>query len=204
MLQPSYVAVVLAARLPRVGAQVPRAGGAISSALGHWTLRLMGWRIDGDIPDRPRMVIIVAPHSSNWDFIVGVAAKLAMRLRVTYLGKDTLFRFPLGVVMRRLGGIPVDRASANAVVSSVLAQFDNRRRMLLAIAPEGTRRPVERWRSGFYHIARGAGVPILPVALDWGTRTIRIGTLFSTTGDIEADMSELRGRFADARRKGQR
>lgn len=164
----------------------------------------MGWRIDGDIPDRPRMVIIVAPHSSNWDFIVGVAAKLAMRLRVTYLGKDTLFHFPLGIVMRRLGGIPVDRANASAVVSSVLAQFEDRRRMLLAIAPDGTRKPVERWRSGFYHIARGAGVPILPVALDWGTRTVRIGTLFSPTGDIEADLRELRGRFADARRKGQR
>ncbi|MGH7638338.1 MAG: lysophospholipid acyltransferase family protein [Gemmatimonadaceae bacterium] len=163
----------------------------------------MRWRIDGDIPDRPKMVIVVAPHSSNWDFIVGVAAKLAMRLRVQYLGKDTLFRFPLGIVMRRLGGIPIDRTNANAVVSSVVMQFENRRRMLLAIAPEGTRKPVERWRSGFYHIARGAGVPILPVALDWGTRTVRIGTLFSPTEDMVADIAELRAVFAPARRKGQ-
>ena len=164
----------------------------------------MRWRIDGDIPDRPRMVIVVAPHSSNWDFIVGVAAKMAMRLHVQYLGKDTLFRFPLGIVMRRLGGIPIDRASANAVVSSVVTQFENRRRMLLAIAPEGTRKPVQRWRSGFYHIARGAGVPILPVALDWGTRTVRIGALFLPTGDMDADIAELRRRFAEARRKDQR
>lgn len=150
------------------------------------------------------MVIIVAPHSSNLDFIVGVAAKLAMRLSVTYLGKDTLFRFPLGIVMRRLGGIPVDRANANAVVSSVITQMENRRAMLLAIAPEGTRRPVERWRTGFYHIARGADVPILPVALDWGTRTVRIGTPFAPTGDMDADIAELRGRFSAARRKDER
>ncbi len=176
----------------------------MSSALGHWTLRLMRWRVDGDIPDRPKMVIIVAPHSSNWDFIVGVAAKLAMRLRVTFLGKNTLFRFPLGILMRRLGGIPVDRANANAVVRSVVAQFENRRSMLLAIAPEGTRKPVERWRSGFYHIARGAGVPILPVALDWRSRTVTIGALFSPTGDMDADVAELRAVFAPAQRRGSR
>lgn len=161
----------------------------------------MGWRIDGDIPDLPKMVLIVAPHSSNWDFIVGVAAKVAMRLRVKFLGKDALFRFPLGILMRYLGGIPVDRSAANEVVSSVVAQFDRRQRMLLAIAPEGTRRPVARWRTGFYHIARGAGVPILPVAFDWGSKTIRIGELFSPTGDLDADLTLLRQRFIGASRR---
>lgn len=156
----------------------------------------------GDIPDLPKMVLIVAPHSSNWDFIVGVAAKLALRLRVKYLGKHTLFRFPLGIVMRYLGGIPVDRSTANDVVQSVIAQFERRRRMLLAVAPEGTRKPVERWRTGFYHIARGAGVPILPVALDWGSRMVRIGDVFSPTGDLDVDLVELRRRFDSARRRG--
>jgi 1-acyl-sn-glycerol-3-phosphate acyltransferase len=161
----------------------------------------MGWGIDGDIPDLPKMVLIVAPHSSNWDFIVGVAAKAAMRLRVKFLGKDALFRFPLGIVMRYLGGIPVDRTTANDVVTSVVGQFDRRERMLLAIAPEGTRRPVDRWRTGFYHIARGAGVPILPVAFDWRSRTIRIGALFSPTGDVELDLRELRSRFSGSHRR---
>jgi 1-acyl-sn-glycerol-3-phosphate acyltransferase len=161
----------------------------------------MGWRIDGDIPDLPKMVLIVAPHSSNWDFIVGVAAKVAMRLRVKFLGKDALFRFPLGILMRYLGGIPVDRSAANEVVSSVVAQFGRRQRMLLAIAPDGTRRPVARWRTGFYHIARGAGVPILPVAFDWGSKTIRIGELFSPTGDLDADLTLLRQRFIGASRR---
>ena len=180
---------------------MPRAGSAISSALGHSFLRLMGWRIAGDIPDLPKMVLIVAPHSSNWDFIVGVAAKAAMRLRVRFLGKDSLFRFPLGILMRRLGGIPVDRFAANDVVTSVVSQFDRSQRMLLAIAPEGTRKPVDRWRTGFYHIARGAGVPILPIAFDWGAKTIRIGELFSPTGDLDADLSVLRQRFLDAGRR---
>lgn len=166
------------------------------------TLLLMGWRITGDIPDLPKMVLIVAPHSSNWDFIIGVAAKLALRLRVRYLGKDTLFRFPLGIVMRRLGGIPVDRSSSNAVVESSVREFEGRRQMILAIAPEGTRTRVERWRTGFYHIAAAARVPILPVALDWGTRRIQIGELFQPTGDLEHDLPELRERFRSARRRG--
>ena len=162
----------------------------------------MGWGIDGDIPDLPKMVLIVAPHSSNWDFIVGVAAKAAMRLRVKFLGKDALFRFPLGIVMRTLGGIPVDRTTSNDVVTSVVAQFERRQRMLLAIAPEGTRRPVDRWRTGFYHIARGADVPILPVAFDWRSKTIRIGEPLSPTGDLERDVHLLRSRLGGSRRHG--
>ena len=161
----------------------------------------MGWRIAGDIPDLPRMVLVVAPHSSNWDFIVGVAAKLALRLRVTYLGKDALFRFPLGILMRRLGGIPVDRSSSNAVVQAIVREFAQRRQMILAIAPEGTRRRVERWRTGFYHIARAAGVPIVPVAFDWAAREVQIQSPFLPAGDPDADIAALRTRFAAVRRK---
>jgi 1-acyl-sn-glycerol-3-phosphate acyltransferase len=162
---------------------------------------MMGWRVEGDIPDLPKMVLIVAPHSSNWDFIVGVAAKAAMRLRVRFLGKDALFRFPLGYVMRYLGGIPVDRSTANDVVASVVEEFGRCTRMLLAVAPEGTRKPVSRWRTGFYHIARGAAIPILPIAFDWNTKTIRIAEPFSPTGDLEADLRELRSRVAGSRRR---
>ena len=164
----------------------------------------MGWRIEGAIPDLPKMVLIVAPHSSNWDFIVGVAAKLAMRLRVKYLGKDSLFRFPLGPIMRYLGGIPVDRSSSNDVVSSIRAEFERNRQLILAIAPEGTRTRVERWKTGFYHIARGAGVPILPVALNWQRRTIQIFEPFATTGDMDNDLARLRSHYDAIRRKDDR
>lgn len=159
----------------------------------------MGWRIEGEIPNVPKLVIIVAPHTSNWDFVVGVAAKLALGLRVLFLGKDTLFRFPLGVVMRWLGGIPVDRDSSHDVVNYVVAQFARRERLILGLAPEGTRKRVQRWRTGFYHIAHGAGVPIVPVALDWGAHLVRIGAPFVTTGDVDADVRELQTRFSSVR-----
>jgi 1-acyl-sn-glycerol-3-phosphate acyltransferase len=184
------------ASLPQVGSEVPRSGGPLAHALGRWTLRALGWRFEGTFPNRPKLVIIVAPHTSNWDFVIGVAAKLALRLRVLFFGKDTLFQFPLGIVMRRLGGMPVDRSASNSVVNEVVELFRSRERLILALAPEGTRKRVERWRTGFYHIAHGAAVPIVPVALDWGTHTVRIGAPFTTTGDLDSDLAELQYRFA--------
>ena len=164
----------------------------------------MGWRIDGRVPDVPKLVIIAAPHSSNWDFVVGIAAKLALGLDVLWLGKDTLFRPPFGVVMRALGGMPVDRSRSNDVVGTVVAAFARKERMFLGLAPEGTRKRVERWRTGFYHIAHGARVPILPVALNWATRAVEIGQPFVTSGDIDADLPRLRERFAGVRGRGNR
>ncbi len=147
------------------------------------------------------MVMIAAPHSSNWDFIVGVAAKLGMRLRVKFLAKDSLFRFPLGLLMRELGGIPIDRSSSNAVVTSTIAEFQRRAQLILVIAPEGTRKHVSRWRTGFYHIAHGAGVPIVTAAFNWGERAIQIGAPFYTTGDVEADLRALQERFSGVARR---
>ncbi len=168
----------------------------MSRALGRWSLAAMGWRVEGEFPDVPKLVLIAAPHTSNWDFVVGIAAKIALGLGARWLGKDTLFRGPFGVVMRAFGGIPVDRASSNDVVRGIVDEFARRDRLALAIAPEGTRKAVERWRTGFYHIAHGAAVPIVPVALNWGERAIQIGTPFRTTGDLAADMRELQQRFA--------
>src|ERR1051325_9743315 len=104
--------------LPRVGASVPRSGGSFGKSLGSLALKLLGWRIEGDIPDHPRMVVIVAPHTSNWDFVVGLAARYALRLDASWLGKHTLFRPPFGWFMRRWGGIAVDRTASHDVVSS--------------------------------------------------------------------------------------
>jgi 1-acyl-sn-glycerol-3-phosphate acyltransferase len=190
-----------AARLPELGPQVPQSGGAVSRALGRSLLRAMGWRIEGAIPNLAKFVIIVAPHTSNWDFVIGVAAKWALGLRVLFLGKDALFRFPFGVAMRALGGMPVDRSASHDVVQGIIHEFARRDRMILALAPEGTRKRVERWRTGFYHAAHGAQVPILPVGLNWGNRAIEIGSLFSTTGDVERDVRELQSRFSGVRGK---
>jgi 1-acyl-sn-glycerol-3-phosphate acyltransferase len=167
-------------------------------------LDALGWNVDGAIPNIPKLVIIAAPHTSNWDFIVGVAAKLALGLDVKWLGKDTLFRGPLGYVMRRLGGRPVDRNASHDVVKDVVGEFERSDRLVLALAPEGTRRRVERWRTGFYHIAHAAGVPIVPVALNFGERAIQIGAPFTTTGDVDADIRALQQRFAGVRGRRER
>jgi 1-acyl-sn-glycerol-3-phosphate acyltransferase len=164
-------------------------------------MRVLGWRLAGALPDLPKFVIIVAPHTSNWDFPVGVAAKLALRLRATFLGKHTLFRFPLGIIMRALGGMPVDRSASHDLVKAIVAELARRDQLVLVIAPEGTRRRVERWKTGFYHIARGAGIPIVPVALDWGTRSIRIGDAMLPTGDVERDIASLQAWYSSVRGK---
>src|ERR1043165_6611095 len=154
--------------LPRVGASVPRSGGSFGNSLGSLALKLLGWRIEGDIPDHPRMVVIVAPHTSNWDFAVGLAARYALRLDASWLRKHTVFRWGLGRHMPASGGIPVDRSSSHDVVAHTIEEFSSRPRVVLVIAPEGTRKRVARWKTGFWHIAKGAEVPILPVAFDWG------------------------------------
>src|SRR5688572_30972913 len=122
-LQPSYVPFVRSASLPEVGPQIPRSGGAVSRALGRLTLNVLGWRVEGPFPDVPKLVIIAAPHTSNWDFVVGIAAKLALGLRVLWFGKDSLFRGPLGLILTSLGGMPVDRSSVHDTVSQLVAEF---------------------------------------------------------------------------------
>jgi 1-acyl-sn-glycerol-3-phosphate acyltransferase len=187
--------------IPAVPPALPRRGNALSHWLGRRMLGAIGWRIDGDLPDLPKLVAIVAPHTSSWDFLVGVIALFALGVRVTFLGKDALFGWPLGAVMRWLGGIPVDRVNPSGIVERIIAEFNRRNRMVLALAPEGTRKKVTRWRTGFYYIAVGARVPIVPIAFDWATRTIRIGPPIVTTGRLEDDMQTMAAFYAGVRGK---
>jgi 1-acyl-sn-glycerol-3-phosphate acyltransferase len=184
--------------LPAVGPNVARRGSAFSRLVGMAVLRLMGWWVEGDIADYPRYVAIVAPHTTNWDFIVGLAARYALRLDASWLGKHTLFRPPFGWIMRRWGGIAVDRTASHDVVSQTVAEFSSRPRVFLVITPEGTRKQVSRWRTGFWHIATGAGVPILPIVFNWRDRMIRIEAPFFPTDDVGRDVEQLQALFADA------
>ncbi len=174
---------------------VPRQGGALSAGIGRLAMRLSGWRFQGPFADVGRAVLIVAPHTSNWDFPVGLMAKFAMRLGVHWMGKHTIFRWGLGHVWRPLGGIAVDRRAPQGVVTGVLEQFKQRERLLLGIAPEGTRKYVAQWKSGFYRIALAAGVPILPIAFDYRRRLVIFFPLFHPTGDYEADLAQLKRHF---------
>jgi len=177
----------------------PRSGGWLTRAVGRGLLRLAGWARVGALPEIPKFVVCVVPHTSNWDFVIGYAAKMSLNLSASWLGKHTLFLGPMGPLLRAMGGIPVDRSAAHGVVGEAVEGFRTRDRLVLAVAPEGTRRRVERWKSGFYHIARQGGVPIVPVALDWGTRRLRIGPLLEPSGDEEADMERLISFFRTVR-----
>jgi len=162
-------------------------------------MQVAGWTFRGNIPNVAKAVIIVAPHTSNWDFVIGAAAMLALDLDLRFLGKHTLFEGPLAPIMRALGGIPVDRSQpGSGVVHRMVALFAAEERLILALAPEGTRGKVTRWRTGFHSIAAGAGVPIVPVALDYGRRTIFLGPPIDAGDDLEDDLASLRAFFADA------
>lgn len=180
------------------GRHLPRRGNGLSRALGAAALGVAGWRIEGRVPDAPKLVLAVAPHTSNWDFLVGVAAMFALGVRVHWLGKHTLFRPPLGPLMRWLGGTPVDRSTARGAVEQVVAAFRAHDRFLLGLSPEGTRRKRDAWRTGFYHIARGAAVPVVPVALDYGRRAVTIFAPVPPTGDEAADLRRIQAPFQAA------
>jgi 1-acyl-sn-glycerol-3-phosphate acyltransferase len=184
--------------VPPLGDRVPRWGNALLRAIGRAALSVSGWRIEGTVPNVPKCVLIVAPHTSNLDFVVGIAALFALGFRATYLGKHTLFRGPLAWFMRWTGGIPVDRAAAGGVVEDALGLVRRSERIFLTVAPEGTRRKVARWKSGYYRIAAGAGVPILPVALDYSRRVVALLPLFTPTGRHEEDEAVLRALYSPA------
>jgi 1-acyl-sn-glycerol-3-phosphate acyltransferase len=181
--------------VPVLGPSVPQRGNALSRALGRAGLALLRFRFEGKIPDVPRLVMIVAPHTSNWDFVVGVCAKLALGLRGRFMAKHTLFRGPFGWVLRWLGGIPVDRRAPGGTVESAIDEMRAARQLYLVVTPEGTRKRTPAWKSGFYRIAQAAGVPILPVAFDYRKRAISFAPIFQPSGDYEADLPALRASF---------
>lgn len=183
---------------PALGEKVPRRGNSATRFLGRLVLRWLGWRIEGDVPDVPRCVAIVAPHTSNWDFVIGIAALLALGLRGRWLGKHSVFRPSLRGLLLWGGGIPVDRGNPEGVVEQAVASLREVEPFFLALAPEGTRKRVDRWKTGFYRIAHGAGVPIWPVSLDYRTRVFRLHPLFLPTGDFEADVRCLRRLYTPA------
>lgn len=182
-------------RVPVLGKNVPSRGNAFSRAVGRVGMGLLRFRFEGSIPDVPRCVMIVAPHTSNWDFVVGLSAKLALGLRARFIAKHTLFRGPFGSCLRWLGGIPVDRRAPGGVVESAVEAMRGAERLYLVITPEGTRGKVAAWKAGFYRIAHGAGVPILPIAFDYRRRAVAFEALFQPSGDYEADLPALQAGF---------
>lgn len=160
--------------------------------LARSVLRLGGWRMAGAFPDVPKAVLIAAPHSSNWDGFWGIAVKVALGVRLSILGKHSLFRIPLlGPLLRWQGVIAVDRGSPHGIVGQAVDALRGADRMWYAIAPEGTRRRVEQWKPGFWRIAHGAGVPVIPAYFDYANKVIGIGPAFALGDDMQADIARI-------------
>ncbi|HZY81556.1 MAG TPA: 1-acyl-sn-glycerol-3-phosphate acyltransferase [Cyclobacteriaceae bacterium] len=153
--------------------------------------KIFGWKINGSLPPEKKYLCCIAPHTSNWDFLVGVAARSILRITgAKFLGKSQLFRAPYGWIFRAIGGIPVERTERHDMVEQVSAIIRNSDEFILAIAPEGTRRKVTKLKTGFWYIARSAGIPIVPVGLDFKKREVVIGKPLYTT-DIDSDIHIL-------------
>ena len=150
--------------------------------------KILGWKIEGIPPrDLKKYIIVVAPHTSNWDFILGLAVRSIQRFPANFLGKSELFRPPYGWIFRKLGGYPVDRKSSTNLVDQIVSIAKKETKFVVAIAPEGTRSHVDKWKTGFYHIALGAGIPIVMVSVDYPTKILTWSTPITLSGNMEKD-----------------
>lgn len=162
------------------------------SIISKFLLRLWGFRIEGRYPHEiKKMVVIVFPHTSNWDFPLGVLVRSAVKAKINYVGKASLFKFPFGGFFRWLGGYPVDRSKNNNFVDAVIDIFNKEDQFAITLTPEGTRSKVEKLKTGFYYIAHGANVPIVMVKFDWGRKVVGFSDPFYTTGNYEADIIKI-------------
>lgn len=154
---------------------------------------LIGWKtFNGVSSDVRKYVMVAAPHTSNWDFPITVAALLLMNVKTSYLAKKELFKFPLGIIMRYFGGIGVDRSKKGGTVEQMIDLFRTHQQLVLLVPPEGTRKYVKEWKSGFYHVALGANVPIALAYLDYAKKEAGIGKMFYPTGDYANDLLAIK------------
>jgi 1-acyl-sn-glycerol-3-phosphate acyltransferase len=159
------------------------------------TLGAIGWHVDGQLPDLPKFILVGAPHTSNWDFVLFLGVIFTLRANVGFMGKAELFNNPLGWFFRWCGGVPVDRSKSTGLVDQMVQACRAAERFILVIAPEGTRHRVVEWKRGFYHIAKGAGIPIVIAIVDGKHKTVRLGQVFQPTENMEADMKTIQGFF---------
>ncbi len=160
-------------------------------------LKIMGWKTRGEPLDHQRCVLIGAPHTSNWDFPLMLMVVLKLKLRVFWMGKHTLFPFPFGWFMKWLGGIPIDRSASHNVVNETVRQYAQNDQLIVLIPPEGTRKKVAKWKTGFYHIANLANVPILLGYVDASIKEAGFADFYQPSGDVDKDMEEILAFYAN-------
>ena len=162
----------------------------LTAVIDRW-FGYQGWTVEGTAVEPRKFVIIAAPHTSNWDFVYFVGASKRLNLNLSFMGKKSLFRWPFGRMMREMGGIPVDRSKSGNYVDAMIDEFTKRSEFMLTIAPEGTRGKVRQWRTGFYHIAVGAGVPLVCGLMDYKRKVVGLGPAIWPTGDYAKDMEQV-------------
>jgi 1-acyl-sn-glycerol-3-phosphate acyltransferase len=165
--------------------------------LAKLLIKWLGWTLVGQMPIEKKVVAIVAPHTSNWDFFICVLVKFALKIDLVFIGKHTIFIGPVGWLLRKMGGLPVDRSSAHNVVDTIVDEFNKRDQMIFALSPEGTRSYLPHWKSGFYYIARKANVPVQIFFLDAKSKTLGWGPLIHLTDDKDADLARIKEFYRD-------
>ena len=175
-----------------LGELIPKRGGRITPIVASWLLKTVGWKTVGNIPNIPQAVVLAVPHTSNVDGIYAIPSLFALDLKISIMGKHTLFNVPvLAQLLRWIGIIPIDRGNKGSVLQASIDKFKSGAPLFLGLSPEGTRDYTTEWKTGFYYLALGAGVPILPIALDYGAKEIRFLSLVYPTGEIEADLPKI-------------
>ncbi|MCF6436843.1 1-acyl-sn-glycerol-3-phosphate acyltransferase [Pseudoalteromonas sp. MMG022] len=178
-------------RLIDVPKQLPRTSGRFFRTFGTVMLRMLGWRITGEFPQSGKFVAAVAPHTSNWDFFVAISVKLSLGIEIKFLGKHSIFVGPIGWLLKKMGGIAVERSQAHGMVAQITDVFNRSEALILGIAPEGTRKKTAKWKTGFLHIAKSANVPVVPMALDYRNKEFVIMPAQHIQGDIEQELQRF-------------
>ena len=179
-----------------LGDKLPKGGNFLTRRIGRAIFRVMGWRIEGEFPNRDKAIVALVPHSSNIDFFLTIAFIWATGMRASFLIKHTVFWYPLGNIIRALGGIPVDRTQQNGLIRDVTQQFREKSKWVLGITPSGTRKPVKEWKDGIARIAAAAQVPIVPAVMNYRTRTVRFAPLIEGVSEVRHIMERIRAEAA--------
>lgn len=180
-------------------AAMPKRGNRWTRAFAHGLMSICGWRIVGLPPNVPKAILIGAPHTSNWDFLLSIGTIFAFGIRVGWMGKHTFVNGPGRRLWHWLGGIPVDRRAAHGVVEQMVDTFNGRSQLVIAITPEGSRSNNKSWKSGFYHMALGSNVPIVPIVFDYEHKAVRLLAPFTPTGNKEKDIAALQSLYKDVK-----
>ncbi|MCG9761603.1 1-acyl-sn-glycerol-3-phosphate acyltransferase [Pseudoalteromonas sp. Isolate6] len=177
---------------------IPRSNSPFGRKLGNLMLKAMGWKIVGTFPSENKFVAAVAPHTSNWDFFIGIAVKLSLDVEIRFLGKHTIFIPPFGWLLRKLGGIPVRRDTSHGMVTQVRDIFNANEKLILGLAPKGTRKYTPEWKKGFIHIAQSAEVPIVPMAIDYRSKTFVVMPAIDNAAELSPDqlLNQVKQQFS--------